>query len=86
MATKKIYDMAVKVGTYQKDGQDKNKYQNIGAVFQKDDGGMFAIIEPWFNPAGAVHDSGKGVMVSLFSGDKKPATGNSGAQDDEIPF
>lgn len=84
MATKKIYDLAVKVGSYQKDGQEKGRYQNIGAVLQKDDGGKFLIIESWFNPAGIAHEPGKGIMVSMFDPEKKATS--SSASDDEIPF
>lgn len=66
MATKKVYDLSVVVGKYQKDGQEKNRYQNIGVVLEKDDGGRFIILESWFNPAGVAHEAGKGIMVSMF--------------------
>lgn len=60
MGTKKIYDLAVKVGEYQKDGETKPKYENIGLVMQKDDGGKFLMIKRTFNPAGVPDFSGKG--------------------------
>jgi len=66
MATKKAYDLAVKIGSYEKDGETKGRYQNIGVMLEKDDGGRFIILEPWFNLAGVAHESGKGVMVSMF--------------------
>lgn len=84
MATKKIYDLAVKVGSYQKDGQEKGRYQNIGAMLQKDDGGKFIILESWFNPAGCIHEQGKGVIVSLFDCEKKQT--NSDVSDEEVPW
>ena len=66
MATKKAYDLAVKIGSYEKDGETKGRYQNIGVMLEKDDGGRFIILEPWFNLAGVAHEAGKGVMVSMF--------------------
>ncbi len=35
---KKIYDAVVVTGKYQKDGQEKNRYLTVGAVFQNDKG------------------------------------------------
>ena len=66
MATKKVYDLSVKIGTYEKDGAEKGRYQNIGVMLEKDDGGRFIILESWFNPAGVPHEAGKGIMVSMF--------------------
>jgi hypothetical protein len=66
MTTKK-YDLAVKVGEYQKDGQTKNKYQNIGAILEKEDGGRFMLLDRFFNPAGVPNpDDRSNVIVSLF--------------------
>jgi hypothetical protein len=89
MATKKVYDLAVAVGKYTKDGKEKNRYQNIGIVMEKDDGGRFIILEPWFNPAGVAHDDGRGIMVSMF--DVNRDSGRSGGQsvyheDSDPPF
>jgi hypothetical protein len=66
MAAKKVYDLSVKIGTYEKDGETKGRYQNIGVMLEKDDGGRFIIMESWFNPAGVPHEAGKGIMVSMF--------------------
>jgi len=73
MGAKKIYDLAVKVGSYESNGETKGKYQTIGSVLQKDDGGKFILIEPWFNPAGVPHESDRSVMVSMF--EPKPRDG-----------
>jgi hypothetical protein len=60
MATKKVYDLAVVVGKYTDNvGTQKNRYQNIGVMLEKDDGGRFMIMEPWFNPAGVPQGWGK---------------------------
>jgi len=42
MATKKAYDLAVVVGHYTDGtGAEKSRYQNVGVVLVKDDGGKF---------------------------------------------
>ncbi len=86
MATKKLYDLVVKTGTYEKDGQTKGRYQNMGAVMEKEDGGRFIFIDRTFNPAGLANpDNRNNIIVSMF----KPNGGNDqGAPvpDDEIPF
>jgi len=86
MATKKAYDLCVAVGKYEKDGKEKNRYQTVGVVLEKDDGGKFIILEPWFNPAGIPHEAGKGIMLSMF---EPKADGAQPAQkrgEDDIPF
>ena len=101
MATKKAYDLAVVTGSYTDNtGTQKNRYQNIGVVLQKDDGGKFILLDRSFNPAGTPYDAGKGntIMVSMF--EPKPHDGSkAGTQgpaaqpaasadgfDDQIPF
>jgi hypothetical protein len=49
---RKIGEMTVKVGSYQKDGQEKGIYKNFGSIMQGDDGRMFGFIDRTFNPAG----------------------------------
>lgn len=64
--SKKRYDLAVKTGTYMKDGEEKNRYQNIGAVFQGDNG-FYMVLDRTFNPAGVPNpDNRDGVIVSMF--------------------
>lgn len=66
--TRKIYDLAVVTGTYESQGQTKNRYQNIGVMLEKDDGGRFIMLERWFNPAGVPHDPSRGssILISMF--------------------
>jgi len=86
--TKKTHDLAVKVGEYEKDGQTKNRYQNIGMILEKDDGGRFMLLNRSFNPAGVPFKEGsETIMVSMFSvksgeqnEDKTPP------EDGDIPF
>ena len=93
---KKVYDMAVKTGTYtDKEGKEKGRYLNVGAVL--DDGnGPFLLLDRTFNPAGLPNpDNRSNVIISLFKpkdAGSKPEpqqTGGGGAafEDSEtIPF
>lgn len=68
MASKKVYDLAVKVGEYtDSNGKTKGRYQNVGAVLQNDDGGKMILMERWFNPAGVPNPDGRAaVLISMF--------------------
>ena len=98
MAAKRVKDLAVKVGTYQKDGETKNRYENIGAVMKSDDGSTFLFIKKTFNPAGVPTDEGReSILVSVFDlkdsdgGQRQQAPSRQapvqqGIADDDIPF
>ena len=90
MATKKTYDLAVKTGEYQKDGQTKNRYQNIGSVMEKEDGGKFILLDRTFSPAGVINpDNRDTVIVSLFAVKKDVITAEHKPEEsytDEIGF
>ena len=72
MATK-LYDLAVKTGEYtDSQGQQKGRWQNVGAVMQNNDGGKFIMLAKWFNPAGVPDLSGKNatsesILLSMFA-------------------
>ena len=75
----KLKDLSVKVGTYEKNGETKNRYENIGSLMEAADGGQFILLKRTFNLAGVEVQPGKdSVMVSLF--DPKPANGG------DVPF
>lgn len=66
----KIYDLAVKTGSYtdRQSGETKNRYENIGAVMQSDDGSKFMMLKRTFSPAGVPHKDGSdAILVSLFA-------------------
>ncbi|WP_191058439.1 hypothetical protein [Geminicoccus harenae] len=85
MAMTKKYDLAVKTGTYQKDGETKNRYENIGAVFQGDDG-PFIVLKRSFNPAGVPFKEGSdSIMVSCFAPKDNNGGGNGGGQRQAAP-
>jgi len=65
MATK-LYDLVVKTGEYQQDGQTKGRYENVGSMMQGDNG-PFLILKRTFNPAGVINPENKdSVIVSCF--------------------
>lgn len=92
--TKKIKDLAVKVGSYVKDGKEKGRYINIGMVMQKDDGGEFILLNRTFNPAGVPNPDNKdSIIISSFDvrDDKKPQQPSTKEQpnddlSDDVPF
>lgn len=69
MATSKKYDLAVVVGSYPdpQTGVNKNKYQTLGTVLEKDDGGKFILLDPLINLAAVPRGQGRDmIMVSMF--------------------
>ena len=63
----KIGNLKCKVGTYEKDGQTKGKYVDVGVLMQGQDGGMFVLLNTTFNPAGVPNpDNKESVLVSVF--------------------
>lgn len=95
MAVKKLYDLAVKTGSYQSGGETKNRYANIGAVMEGDNG-MFVVLNRHFNPAGVPFKEGSDqILVSCFeprqadgqrSAPARQQSGGGGDPGDDIPF
>ena len=96
----KIGDLAIKVGEYEKDGEKKGKYTNVGVLMQGENG-MFALLDPTVDLAGALvcqrllnpQKAGDRVMCSVF--EKRAQTGSQAAPqasgggapfDDDLPF
>ncbi len=95
MASKKIKDLSVKTGTYiDRDGKEKGRWENIGALFKSDDGSVFMTIKRTFNPAGITVEPGKdSIVVSAFDlkqdgqqAAPAPQQQAAAVQDDDIPF
>jgi hypothetical protein len=78
---KKLKDLAVKVGTYTKDGQEKGRYRTIGALMQDD---------RVFSPAGVPSKEGsESILVSMFEPKSyaQPVTAPTNSEPvEEIPF
>lgn len=69
----KLYDVTVKTGEYQSNGETKSRYENIGTMMQGDNG-PFLIMKRTFNPAGVPNPENKdSVICSLF----EPRTDNN---------
>lgn len=84
---KKKYDLAVKTGTYEKDGDEKNRYENVGAIWEGDNG-LYLVMKRTFNPAGVpFKDGSDSIFISMFEPKEKQQRQPAGdAQDDDIPF
>ena len=81
-----IYEVTVKAGTYQKDGQEKVRYQRIGSVIETKKGPMMKL------DSMPVIEGGWGGWAYLFEpreGDKKfvpEKKADDGFPDDDMPF
>ena len=87
-------DLAVKTGSYtDNQGNQKNRYENIGKVMQGQDG-LYLLLKKTFNPAGVHTEPGKDmIVVSVFDqrekGDAPPqrqAPPPPPADDGDVPF
>ena len=96
--TKKVFDLAVKVGSYtDHTGATKGRYENVGVMLQGDNG-PYLMLKRTFNPAGVPSDR-ESILVSMFEpkgredrrddSDDPPRQQRRappGDMDDEIPF
>lgn len=93
---KKLYDLAIKVGEYEKDGGTKGRYKNIGAVMEGSDGkGMYMLLDSTCISmqlfALVNKDRRDSVIVSMFDGSKegsapKAKAATDGFEDADIGF
>ena len=64
----KLYDLAVKVGEYLKDGKMRNRYENVGAMWEGRDGSPFITLKATFSPAAIQRKEGSdSIFVSCFT-------------------
>ena len=72
----KIGRLACKVGSYQKDGQTKGKYVDVGVLMQSQDGSMYVLMNTTFSPAGVPNPENKeSIIVSVFMDNQQPQQG-----------
>lgn len=87
---KKIKDLAVKTGSYETQNGTKNRYENIGAIMEGNDGGKFMFLKRSFNPAGVpCKDGSDSIIVSMFAPKTDGQTDAPAAtplSDGNIPF
>lgn len=73
---KKLKDLAVVTGTYQKDGKTKKRYQNIGALMESENG-QFLLLDPLINLAAVPREEGRDrVVASMFEPKDKAVLGD----------
>ena len=64
---KKLYDICIKTGTYEKDGKTEGRYENVGCIMEKEEGKPFMMINRTFNPAGIANPENRSsALLSLF--------------------
>ena len=71
MATKK-YDVAIPLGNYtDREGNEKVRWQNVGAVLEGDKG-PYLLLDRWFNPGGLPNpDNRTSVILTLLEARKQ---------------
>lgn len=74
--SRKLYDLTIPAGQYtDKNGNTRTNWENVGAVFQREDGKSFLTLKRTFNPAGIpLDDRGTNrdnIIINLFSADDK---------------
>ena len=93
MSYQKTHDLTVKVGEYQKGGETKGRYENVGQILSDGDNKLL-MLKRTFNPAGVPNPDDKdSVILSVFpvreQETRRAEPKNSGAgfePDTEIPF
>ena len=78
MGYHKKYDLAVKTGTYEKNGETKNRYKTVGLILENEENKKMVMIDPTFNFAAVKREDGKDmVMVSMFEPKKDNQSTNN---------
>lgn len=90
MKYRKTDDLVVKVGEYQKDGETKGRYENVGQILNDGERELY-MIKRTFNPAGVPNPDGRdSVLLSRFpvrdQEQSKPAARADEPYSDAIPF
>jgi hypothetical protein len=83
----KKYDLVIKNGEYQKDGETKTRWQNVGVVMEGENG-PYILLDRTFNPAGLPNPENRNnVIISMFQPKgKDEAPAQKTTDNDDIPF
>lgn len=82
---RKTHDLAVKTGNYtDNQGNQKNRYENVGALMQGDNG-PFIMLKRTFNPAGAPTDRDT-VLISAFEPRSRDGSQSGGQNNQPDPY
>ena len=74
--TRKIADLAIPAGRYtDRNGNDKTRWENVGGMFETDNGRRFITIKRTFAPSGVPFDD-KGsnrdsIIINLFDANSR---------------
>lgn len=82
--TRKTHDLCVKTGTYtDREGNEKGRWMNVGALMESDDGKPFVMLNAAFNPAGIYREEGReSILVSCFEPQEQ---GDRGQEERQAP-
>ena len=74
--TRKIADLAIPAGSYtDRNGNDKTRWENVGGMFETDNGRRFITIKRTFSPAGvAIDDKGsnkESIVINMFDSNSR---------------
>lgn len=74
--TRKTHDLTIPAGTYtDRTGNEKTKWENVGAMFEADNGRKFITLRRTFAPAGIAVDANgsnkDSVIINLFDVDAR---------------
>jgi len=76
--SKRTHDLIVKTGTYEQNGEEKARWQNVGSVIQTDKGSII-LFNRTFNPAGVVgEENSESVLVQMMPVDREQGGSNAG--------
>ena len=64
---RKIHDLAVVTRSYSQNGQDKKHWQNVGAIYQTDDGHIRIRLDAFFNFSALKQDNSDSVWINAFT-------------------
>ena len=93
----KKYDVVARVGSYKdQTGQEKGRFENVGAVISNQNGGFNLLLKKTFNPAGLAEEGKESIILSLFEPQQQgqqrpqqapaPQAAPAGDFDQDIPF